>query len=476
MQLSAQGLASSVLAGIVSVASVGSAAQAVPEERAGTEDLFLRAKRVVVRPGEVLEDAAVLVRDGKIVGVGTDLAQPEGARVLEAEVVCAGFVDPWGALGLDPGVLVDGGTSASSRAADAIDLYSNDHLRLETLRAGVTSVRVQSGVNARVGGVGAVLRLDPEASRDEAIVLEDANVAMTIGVQSTGGAVQVVGLASATQPMDPFDRVAELDRLVQSLESAEKYLLDKVEYGYELEEWQKKIAEAEEQLEKDFKKAKKDREKEIEEAKEKGKEHKDKRYKEDRKPKAPKYDPDEEVMARVVNGELPLVVQAHRAAEIRGLLDGTRRFERLRLILAGGADAAPFAEALAERRIPVLVWPAPLGEGAPDGLERQDLALAARLSEAGVPVLLGSGGASSGASRDLPLLASLAIGHGLDREKAFEALTVGAARAFDINDRVGSVERGKDADLLLLDGEPLEATTRVMYVVTGGRVVITPED
>ena len=59
---------------------------------------------------------------------------------------------------------------------------------------------------------------------------------------------------------------------------------------------------------------------------------------------------------------------------------------------------------------------------------------------------------------------------------AFEALTIGAARALDVAGRVGTIERGKDADLLVLDGEPLGLATRVQYVVSGGHVVIAPED
>ena len=91
-------------------------------------------------------------------------------------------------------------------------------------------------------------------------------------------------------------------------------------------------------------------------------------------------------------------------------------------------------------------------------------------------MLLGTGGANAGASRDLPLLAELAIGNGLDREKALEALTLGAAGALDAADRLGSVERGKDAELLVLDGDPLVGTTNVRYVISNGRVVVTPED
>jgi imidazolonepropionase-like amidohydrolase len=173
-----------------------------------------------------------------------------------------------------------------------------------------------------------------------------------------------------------------------------------------------------------------------------------------------------------VSGELPLVVQAHRAAELRNLLEGTEKFDRLRLIVAGGTEALAVADELAEREVPVIVWPIPLGSQRVDELEESDLALAGELEAAGVPVLLGSGGALPMASRDLPLLAALAVGHGLGREQAFEALTLGAAEALDAGDRIGSLEQGKDADLLVLDGEPLATTTRVLYVITGGELAV----
>jgi imidazolonepropionase-like amidohydrolase len=72
--------------------------------------------------------------------------------------------------------------------------------------------------------------------------------------------------------------------------------------------------------------------------------------------------------------------------------------------------------------------------------------------------------------------AELAIGHGLGRDAALNSLTLGAARAMDLGSRLGSVELGKDADLLVLDGDPLTGTTRIEYVLSGGDVVITPQD
>ena len=168
-------------------------------------------------------------------------------------------------------------------------------------------------------------------------------------------------------------------------------------------------------------------------------------------------------------------MQVHRFAELRGLLSGTEKMDRLRLVLVGASEAIPLAAQLVERQIPVILTPALNGRGALDELEGADLSLAARLTRAGVRVLIGSGGLDPAATRDLPLLAQMAIGNGFDRDQAFDALTLGAARLFDADDHVGSVERGKDADLLLLDGDPLSSAGRVRYVISAGRVVVTPE-
>jgi len=440
-------------------------AQEAPEGGA----LFVRAAKVIVRPGEVLADAGIIVQDGVIVAVGAGLERPAGAREIAGEVVCAGFLDPWSTLGLDRGALRDERTSPASPTADALDLYGDDHLRLDAARAGVTSARLQAGEKSSVGGLGVVVRNAPDLERERALVVEDAGVAASVGLS--------VGQSRGRGPSvkDVFDRVKDVEKLGDLIEAGRKYHEDWVEYGYEIAEWEKAIAEKEAELEKDFKKAQKAREKEVEDAKEKGKEHKEKKYKEDKRPKKPKLDEDKEVMARVARGELPLLVEVHRAAEIRHLLELTAHFDQLRLVLCGATEALPLAEELAERDVAVIVWPSPLGTDRADHLRKHDLALAGRLAAAGVGVLLGSGGESA-ATRDLPLLAGLAIGHGLDREAAFAALTEGAARALDVADRLGTLERGKDADLLVLDGEPLVSTTRVRYAVVAGEVVVTPDN
>ena len=420
--------------------------------------LAILGEKVYVTPERVLEDAVVLVERGRIVAVGEGVEVPEGARQLQGKVVCAGFVDAWAAFGLDRESLADERTSYATRTVDALDPYADAGLRGELLRAGVTALRLQAGARSAEAGVGALVRNgDDEGS---VVLLEDCCVATSVGITREGRA------------QDPFDRLTEVDKLVGSIADGLAYLEAKNEYVYELADWEQAIAEKEAELEKGFKKAKKDRAKDEKEAEEKGKEYKPKRYKEDKRPNPPRYDADKEVLARVAGGELPLVVQAHRAAELRNLLEGTEKFDRLRLIIAGGTEALSVAEELADRRIPVIVWPLPLGQDRLDELDEADLGLAGKLEAAGVRVLFGSGGSQPMASRDLPLLASLAVGHGLEPTRALDALTLGAARALDAGDRIGSLEQGKDADLLVLDGEPLATATRVQYVITGGELVV----
>lgn len=462
------------------------AAMSLPPGRATAtaEDvpLLIRAKRVIVAPGRELQGGAVLVRGGRIEQVGQGIAAPEGALEIEGDTVCAAFVDPWSALGLSLGVLTEAAPTASMRALDGFDPYAFEHIRQAALRAGVTTVRLQGAYREPVGGLSALVRVAPALARSESVLWEAGALGMSIGLsRPSSGQFEMMpdgnwAFMSGSRTMDPFDRLDQVERVGASLESGRGYLLDQVEYKHELEAWQKAIAEKEKELDKEFKKAKKDREKEQKDAKDKGKEFKEKSYKEDRKPKAPRYDEDREALARVVNGELPLVVEVHRTAEIRRLLEVTEPFDRVRLLIAGGTEAASCAAELAERRIPVIVWPSLRGTGDDDEYKGSGLSLAAELSAAGVQVLFGSGGREQAVTRDLPLLVAVAISHGFDSAKAFEAMTVGAARAFDLDRRIGTVEPGKEAELIVLSGEPLATTSRVTHVVSAGRLVLRPEN
>ena len=451
------------------------AAAAAPQESAAGEaspardgaepaTTLVRAQKIYVRPGKVVEDAAVLLRGDAILAVGKNLAAPEGAEVVEAPVVCAGFLDVWSALGLSDAALNDRNATTSTRTIDAIDPYGQAHLFDEARAAGVTTVRVQAGLQGRMAGLGALLRthLDPgdlaQAAAGEATALP--------GVLYADAGIGVV-----VPDEDAFARLDAAERVVSAIESGAKYREAWLKYEDELAKWEEEIAEKVEELEKDFKKAKKKRDKEMEEAEEDGKEFKEEKYKEDKKPRPPRFDRDDAVAARVADGEIPLFVEARRAAEIRELLRGFSEQPHVRWALVGADEAGLFAEDIAAAGVPVVLRPDGAsgdsrfadGRWGGDGFD-----LAARLDEAGVEILLGGGGRDAGGTRDLPLAAALAVGHGLDPMAALHAVTVGPARLLDVSDRLGTVEVGKQADLLLLSGDPFDATTRVEAVYVAG--------
>ena len=465
-------LTASVLAGgAVQVAAAQDEveAPAPTAEAPAAPPLAIRAQRVIVRPGHEIENAVVLVRDGRIVAVGSDVDVPEGAETLEGAVVCAGFMDPWSVAGIEPGSALSTSSDASVMAADVIDPYGSEDDLEELVAAGVVATRSQIATDAAVSGIDVVLST---ASADA--MIDDAALSASLGVARGGGRGGPVSFGPVR--LDPIDRVGQIDKLVSELTSGAKYGGDVARYERDLAEWEKAIAEKEEELEEDFKKAKKARDKKVADAEEKGKEFKEKSYKEDKRPRPPKLDAEKAMFARVVNGEIPLVVTANRALEIRELLRLTRDFKRMRMVMAGGASALTAADQIAARGIPVIVVPTPTNVAGPVTELNPGLALAAELHERGVEVLIGSGARSSLASRDLALLAALAVGHGLDRDAALHAITHGPARAFDVADQIGSVARGKRAELIVLSGDPLASSTRVLATVSGGGVAYRAED
>jgi imidazolonepropionase-like amidohydrolase len=419
------------------------------------ERIAVRAERLILRPGRELVKGTLLLEKGVVVAAGQDLPIPEGTRVVEGAVACAGFVDPWSSLGLDPGSLADANAGPATRTVDALDPWYVPAERREALLAGVTAARLQIARGAPFAGIGALVQT---SEREEPrVVLEDACLAGSIGVTRGG------------RSGDIFDRVGEVDRLIGALDKGRRYRESQVDYRKELATWSEAIAKALADLEKDFKKSKKDREKDEKEAKEKGKEFKEKKYKEDKKPKAVRFDPDDEALARAVDGEIPLVVEVHRASEIRRLLDKTAAFDRLRLVLAGATEALPFAEELASRDVPVIVWPAPMGTSRPDEYDDHDLALAGELAREGVRVLIGSGG--GGDAQELRFLAALAVGHGMEAEAALAAITSAPATVFDAGDRLGTLELGRSGDVLVFDGDPLDSRATLRTVISRGEVV-----
>ncbi|MFT5197794.1 MAG: imidazolonepropionase-like amidohydrolase [Planctomycetota bacterium] len=423
----------------------------LPEESGSL--IFIEAERLITRPGKEIANGKVIVRNGRIQQVGADLVAPEGARTIKGKVVCAGFIDPWSTLGVDGGSLFESRADATLQTMDALELFGPKHSYERAMAAGVLAFETHIGSPASIGGTGVILRTQPSTQPDDILISDRSAMWSALGVNS-----------------DVIGRIEEVDGLVGKLLAGEAHLKSMSKYEKELTEWEEEIAELQKKLDKDFKKAKKDRDKKV---KEDGKKHKDKKHKEPKAPRKPKPNPDKEAMGRVMAGEIPLVVRANRAAVLRNLLEATEGLGSLRLVIAGGENAMHVAPKLAARKIPVIVWPAnALADSSSE--QRTGLDLAGELSRAGVLVLIGSG--ASGETSALPLYASLAVGHGLDADHALAAITTRVAETFDLQDELGSVRRGRRAELLIMDGEPLSMGTTIQYVVSGGEVVLEPKE
>lgn len=191
---------------------------------------------------------------------------------------------------------------------------------------------------------------------------------------------------------------------------------------------------------------------------------------------ARRYDPDRgrdlrmEALLPYVRRERPVVFHADRAREIRAAV----RFAGeagLLPVISGGREAWKAAKLLAERKVPVI-----LGGVMQLPLERHDpydsaFANAARLSEAGVRFCVSSAQSFSGNARNTPYHAAWAAAYGLDRDEALKAVTLYPAEILGVADRMGSLEPGKDADLIVTTGDPLEVVTDVVYMFIAGRPV-----
>jgi imidazolonepropionase-like amidohydrolase len=180
-------------------------------------------------------------------------------------------------------------------------------------------------------------------------------------------------------------------------------------------------------------------------------------------------DPRLEALRPAVQGTLPVIVVAQRVAQIRAALAWARE-EKLALVLAGARDGWRVAPEIARANVPVIVEQPIELPTRPDEPYDANFASAGALSKAGVRVVFTDGSNASNA-RNLPHQAAAAVAFGFPREKAVAAMTLEPARILGVADRVGSLEPGKDATLIVTDGDILDLRSRVVAAWLDGRAL-----
>jgi imidazolonepropionase-like amidohydrolase len=189
----------------------------------------------------------------------------------------------------------------------------------------------------------------------------------------------------------------------------------------------------------------------------------------------PRHDRDVkwDAMGKALRGEIPVLIHASALNQIRAAMNFVDEQKFPKVILVGGDDAWRIAGELKARNIAVIC------DGTLQLPRRREepydeaMSLPAKLAAAGVRYCISDGGGSFTApnARNLPYHASMAAAYGLPREEALKGVTLYAAQVLGVADRLGSLEPGKIADVIVTNGDPLEITTEVEQVYIAGKPV-----
>ncbi|MGD2111280.1 MAG: amidohydrolase family protein [Phycisphaerae bacterium] len=366
----------------------------------------------------VIENATVVVAGDSIDAVGSNVPVPQGAGVIDATGlhVYPGLIDAGSRLGLMEIWMIAATRDYNDtpslrphlRASTAVHPHS-EHVRITRTVGITTALTAPSG--GRISGQSAVIHLDGWTA-PEMLLLDDYALHMTVPSLS-------IHLSKDTKEKRTKEHKEELRELEAFIAKARHYARVKDLAGTDADV--------------DF-----------------------------------ELDLTLEAMIPFVRGEKPVVFNV---GEYKEMLDTIAFAEKhgLKCIFSGATQAWKLADTLAEKDIPVILatpMSYPQGEFEPwDSVYRG----AGVLDRAGVPFCFASGSAAS--AYELPLQAGMAVAHGLPRERAEFALTLGAAQILGIADRVGSIEPGKQADLIVTTGTPLQAATQVTHMFIGGRPI-----
>lgn len=385
---------------------------------AGSEDSFLlRGGTVHPVSGPQMAGASVLVIDGRIADVGAGIRAPRGVRVIDVKGlhVYPGLIDSATQLGAtEIGSLREtrdvselGAFKPQLRIAVALNPAS-EHIPV-TRANGITAAVVQPA-GGIIAGQAALIHLDGWTNEE---MLIEPSVAMTLEYPHVGGG----------SPGPYAERKKRCEAQVR-----------------ELEEFFESAA----------------------------------RYRKARAAGGPGFRTDLkfEAMLPVLEGRLPLLIRAEREKTIREALAFAAK-QKVRMILQRAPQAWKVAAELKARDIPVTLDATLSLPDEEDAPYDRPFTTPAELFKAGVKFCFATYGPGGGGSNpfNLPYQAAAAVPFGLPQEEALRAVTLEAARIWGVADRIDSIEKGKLADLIVTDGDPLEVRTQVRRMFVKGRAV-----
>jgi len=390
---------------------------------AGTQDSFLiRGARVHTISGADIPSGAVLVINGRIAEVGARIVAPKGVRVIEAKGlhVYPGMINAATQIGLSEIASVRetndiaeiGVFNPQLRALVAINPASE---HIPVTRANGVSMALSLPAGGLVSGRAALIHLDGW-TWEEMEVRGDAALHLVFPVLESP-APRRPGMAFSAATLEERRRALEtkIRELHQFFESARRYQKAKAAGATDL-----------------------------------------------------KPDLRLEAMAPVLDGRMPVIITASRERAIRDALAFAAQ-EKIKMILAGAAEAWKVAAELKDRNIPVIVGRTmSLPEYEDDPYDRP-YTQPAELYKAGVKFAIASFNTS--AARNLPYEAAMAVAFGLPHQAGLQSITLAPAEILGVGQEYGSIEKGKYADLAVTDGDLLETRTEVKQLFIKGKAV-----
>jgi imidazolonepropionase-like amidohydrolase len=420
----------------------------LPVVSAAQDQLAIKGGRILPIVGEPIEDGVILVRDGTIQAVGPDVAIPIEARVIDAtgKVVLPGFVEAHSPEPLVQANEVNPNVPFIS-VVDAID--PNAIFFEEARRNGVTTAHAIPGNSTMFGGKSAVVKTSGTFAEDM-ILRRDA--ALKLSLRPSGAA----------------SRMSHLARLRRELDETLRYMksLDEKKAEQEKAEADDEADSEEEGDDPDDASAPQDEDEEPADEGESPSSDKD----------STEPDPQREALVRLLKGELPAFIYCELAMDVPQALKLIDEYE-LDATLILGRDCYKAVDLVAGRDLPAILDPdLVFWETDPRTDEDEQIVLPRIYREAGVPITFQTSGSSSFSASSLGpsylwYQAATAVKYGMPRAEALEALTIRPARMLGVDQFVGSIEQGKDADLVILTGDPLRLGTWVDTTIVDGQVV-----
>ena len=372
--------------------------------------------RAVTITDGLIEKATILIEGGLIKAVGQDVELPEDARVinLKGKYVTPGFIDahyhfsamgePRARGGGDDGNEVSSPVTAHIRIVDALDPFG---IAIPLVRtAGFTTCYTMPGSANIIGGTGIAFKLKDGKCIDDIIIPGTEMMKMALGENPKG----VYG----QRKQMPITRMGNAAVLRETLFNAKEYAMQK------------------EEAEKEGKPFKKDF----------------------------KLEP----LVPVVKGEMRCRIHCHRADDIMTAIRVSEEFG-LDYVLEHCTEGFKIADILAQKKVKCVVGPMRM---LPYKMEVWNCTIEnpAMLEKAGCEISLTADAET--ATRWLPEEVGVAMAYGLSEEMAFKALTINPAKVLGLENRIGSIEAGKDADLAIFDGHPLSNLTRCKATMIDG--------